>query len=57
MEVEVEEERGLSFSVTFEPALTQEAQDGRLLLLLATHDKDEPRFLADDSAQAQLIFG
>jgi hypothetical protein len=57
MEMDVEKQRGLSFSVTYEPALTQEEQDGRLLLLLATHDSEEPRFLADDSADTQLIFG
>jgi len=57
MEMDVEKERGLSFSITFEPALTQDGQDGRLLLLLASHDSEEPRFLVSDSADTQLVFG
>jgi len=57
MEMDVEKERGLSFSVTYEPALTQEGQDGRLLLMLATQDSEEPRFLVNNSADTQLIFG
>ena len=57
MEMDIEKEDGLSFSVTLEPDLTQEAQDGRLLLLLATHDSEEPRFLVSNSGQTQLVFG
>ena len=48
---------GLKFTVTYDVALSDEAQDGRLLLLLATHDKEEPRFLVNSSADTQLIFG
>ena len=47
----------LVFSVKFDEALSQDAQDGRLLLLLATHDEKEPRFLVSNSADTQLIFG
>ena len=49
--------KGPSFSVQFDSGLTEQAQDGRLLLLLATHDEEEPRFLVDNSADTQLVFG
>jgi len=45
------------FSVRFAGELSEDSQDGRLLLLLATHDKEEPRFLVDNSADTQLVFG
>ena len=45
------------FSVEFDTGLTEQGQDGRLLLLLATHDEEEPRFLVNNSADTQLIFG
>jgi hypothetical protein len=47
----------LSFSIQFDAELAEEAQDGRLLLLLATHDEQEPRFLVNNSAGTQLVFG
>ncbi len=58
-EVNVESTRasGPEFSVRFSAELTEQAQDGRLLLLLATHDGKEPRFLVDNSADTQLVFG
>ena len=46
-----------SFSVKFDQELTEIPQDGRLLLLLATHDEEEPRFLVNNSADTQLVFG
>ena len=46
-----------SFSVKFDQELTELPQDGRLLLLLATHDEEEPRFLVNNSADTQLVFG
>ena len=45
------------FTVTFDAALAEQAQDGRLLLMLATHNEDEPRFLINNDADTQLIFG
>jgi len=48
---------GPSFSVQFDGALTGEPQDGRLLLMLASGDSDEPRFRIGNSANTQLIFG
>ena len=52
-----EQEHGPSFSIRFDSALSANPQDGRLLLLLATHDDKEPRFLVNNSADSQLIFG
>jgi hypothetical protein len=57
MKEEEEKSTGLMFSVSFDAALSEDAQDGRLLLLLATHDEKEPRFLVSISAATQLIFG
>lgn len=48
---------GPEFSVRFDAELTEQAQDGRLLLLLATHEEEEPRFLVNNSADTQLVFG
>ena len=48
---------GPEFAIKFDAALTEAGQDGRLLLLLATHDEKEPRFLVDNSADTQLVFG
>lgn len=45
------------FSVSFDSKVLDVEQDGRLLLMLATHDEQEPRFLVNNSAQTQLIFG
>ncbi|MGI9205287.1 MAG: hypothetical protein ACR2Q3_14825 [Woeseiaceae bacterium] len=49
--------QSVSFSISFAEGLTNDAQDGRLLLLLATHNDDEPRFLVNTSASTQLFFG
>lgn len=49
--------QSVSFSISYSGDLTEEAQDGRLLLLLATHNDDEPRFLVNTSASTQLFFG
>ena len=57
VEVDGEQARGPSFSISFDAALTATDQDGRLLLLLATHDTEEPRFLINNSADTQLVFG
>ena len=45
------------FSISFAEALSENAQDGRLLLLLSTNDKDEPRNQINDGLNTQLIFG
>ncbi len=49
--------QSVSFSISFAKGLTEDAQDGRLLLMLATHNDDEPRFLVNTSASTQLFFG
>ncbi|MGC3948361.1 MAG: alpha/beta hydrolase-fold protein [Chryseolinea sp.] len=46
-----------TFVVTFTKEMSEQAQDGRLLLMLATHDKTEPRFQINGSLQTQLVFG
>lgn len=57
MEIDSKQGNGPAFSISFDAALTEAAQDGRLLLLLAAHDGEEPRFLVDNSADTQLVFG
>ncbi len=37
--------------------MSDQAQDGRLLLLLANNDKSEPRFQINDGLTTQLVFG
>jgi len=58
-EVTIDEDTAAApgFEIRFDPSLADSAQDGRLLLMLATHDDEEPRFLIDNSADTQLIFG
>jgi hypothetical protein len=46
-----------TFFISFDSNILDVSQDGRLVLLLATHDEQEPRFLVNTSAQTQLIFG
>lgn len=48
---------GLTFRVKLSPELTEEAQDGRLLLLLSDNDRAEPRFQVSDGPDTQLGFG
>ena len=54
---ELESDPEISFEVSFSAALTEENQDGRLLLMLSTLDDSEPRFQVDNSPDTQLIFG
>src|SRR5688572_25500824 len=51
------ESSNLKFSITFTKELSDQAQDGRLLLLLSNNDKAEPRFQINDGLNTQLIFG
>jgi len=50
-------EAGPQFLVKFDEQLASDAQDGRLLLMLARGDSEEPRFRIGNSADTQLIFG
>ena len=45
------------FKISFTKELSDQAQDGRLLLMLANNDKSEPRFQINDGLSAQLVFG
>jgi hypothetical protein len=47
----------VNFSITYSQALTDQAQDGRLLLLLSTDSTAEPRFQITDDLKTQLVFG
>jgi hypothetical protein len=57
VETEVMHNPSFSFSIAMDPSIAEDGQDGRLLLMLATHDENEPRFLINNSANTQLIFG
>jgi len=56
-QVDTSSDQGPAFTVSFDSTLSGAAEDGRLLLLLATHNEDEPRFLVNNSAATQLVFG
>jgi hypothetical protein len=47
----------LRFSISFTKEMSEQAQDGRLLLMLANNDKSEPRFQIGEGLKAQLLFG
>ncbi len=47
----------VKFSISFTKELSDQAQDGRLLLLLSTSEKAEPRFQINDGLETQLVFG
>ncbi len=48
---------GLSFSITYPEAVRKGPLDGRLLLMISSNDKEEPRFQISDSPDAELVFG
>jgi hypothetical protein len=45
------------FEVSFPASASKEALDGRLLLLISTNDKDEPRFQISEDLTTQQVFG
>lgn len=47
----------VKFSVLFTKEMSDQAQDGRLLLMLADNDEGEPRTQINDGLNTQLIFG
>lgn len=47
---------GLKFSISFTPEMSDQAQDGRLMLLLSTNDKAEPRHQINYSVNTQIGF-
>jgi hypothetical protein len=47
----------ITFDVSFSDQISDESQDGRLLLLLSTDDSKEPRFQINDGPNTQLVYG
>ena len=47
----------LRFAVSFTKEMAEEAQDGRLLVMLSNNDASEPRFQINDGLNGQLVFG
>ncbi|WKN30155.1 hypothetical protein PZB74_14410 [Porifericola rhodea] len=50
-------EDSLQFAVTYPDSLSEEALDGRLLLLISDNNESEPRFQISDGPQTQLVYG
>lgn len=48
---------GLSFAITFNAEKSASPLDGRLLLLLSSDQREEPRFQINDSPKTQIVFG
>jgi len=48
---------GSRFEITFPATASKDALDGRLLLLVSTNDKDEPRFQISEDLTTQQVFG
>lgn len=46
-----------TFVISFTREMSDQAQDGRLLLMLANNDKTEPRFQIGEGLSTQLVFG
>ena len=49
--------QGPVFEITLSQELIDQAQDGRLVLMLSTDDSAEPRFQISDGPSSQLAFG
>jgi len=47
----------LRFAVSYSEDLSKEPLDGRLLLMISTDDKAEPRYQISDGPDTQLVFG
>ncbi len=47
----------LSFDISFNESLTDQAQDGRLLLFIANNNDREPRYQVNDNPNSQMVFG
>jgi hypothetical protein len=50
-------ETSLKFEISFPKELSEQAQDGRLLLMLSTDNSEEPRAQISDSLNTQQVFG
>ncbi|MEM9392094.1 MAG: hypothetical protein AAGA02_16570, partial [Bacteroidota bacterium] len=51
------DDTSLTFNVGFSSALSDQAQDGRLILLISNNDESEPRFQLSDGLNTQLGYG
>jgi len=49
--------KGLKFSISFTHEMSDQAQDGHIILMLATNDKKEPRNQINFGLNTQLAFG
>ncbi|RKY87217.1 hypothetical protein DRQ09_04800 [candidate division KSB1 bacterium] len=47
----------LRFEISFDKSLCNKPLDGRMLLMISTDDRNEPRFQINDGPNTQLIFG
>lgn len=47
----------IRFTISFTKEMSDQAQDGRLLLMLANNNRSEPRFQIGEGLKAQLVFG
>lgn len=47
----------LKFAISFTQEMSDQAQDGRLLIMLANNNEREPRFQINEGLKAQLVFG
>ena len=54
---DAEKSKGTQFRVSFGAEVSKTPLDGRLLVMLSTDPKDEPRFQINDSPKTQQIFG
>jgi hypothetical protein len=52
-----EQGQGPHFIISYTKELSEQAQDGRLLLLLSNNNTAEPRFQISDGLSTQLVFG
>src|SRR5262245_43905916 len=50
-------EESLKFEISFPKEISDQAQDGRLLLMLSTDNSEEPRMQINDSLKTQQVFG
>ncbi len=48
---------GVRFEITFPATASKDGLDGRLLLLISTNDKQEPRFQISEDLTTQQVFG
>ena len=53
----LKQSKGTQVRVSFGPELSKTPLDGRLLVMLSTDPKDEPRFQINESPKTQQIFG